>query len=138
MGLGRWYATGVKGLDKNLTRSNACYSQAAKCGAAEGMNGLAWLLSEFYMHGHAGMTKDVSEAFKLRKKLYDNGQLNWSQGLMKLALMFANGEGTAADTEQAKQIMRQIVQKGESAAETEQARDWLAQLALHQARDWLA
>ena len=70
------------------------------------------------------MPIDQEEVFKLRTK---EVALNSSDSLdiLKLARMYAKGEGTAVNEEKAAELMRLAVTRASHAVSVQTARDWL-------------
>jgi len=109
------------GVEKTLVLALRWAAAAAALGNARGMS----VLAEMYGKGAAGLPSDKGEEFRLRVNAEQKGVLN-SMGMAKLALMYAEGQGTAIDMAKAETMMRKAIAATSSEQGVELARAWLA------------
>lgn len=152
--LGRAYAQGRMGLSVDASKAFDWYLRAANAGHVHSMGrvseayfygdsvasnhslALRWAaagdalgdtrsslnLGYLFYHGRAGLPIDMEQAFRLRLKSTDVAN---SKGKYNLAMMYANGEGTSVDIDEAAKWMRESVQHNKPERAAQQARDWL-------------
>ena len=94
----------------------------AAAGDAQGSTLASGILGQLFYHGGAGLPIDMEQAFKFRLKSTNMAN---SQGMYNLAMMYADGEGTSVDIDEAAKGMRKAVQHNNPERAVQQARDWL-------------
>ena len=107
-----------------VARDCALALRWAAAGDALGSPRASMVLGRLYLNerGNAGLPTDIKEAFRLRLKGIKAAN---SMGLYNLGMMYANGEGTAVDLDEAAKYMRMAIEKNSEARGVQQARDWL-------------
>jgi len=107
---------------KGVARCDALALRWSAAGDALGSEAGSVILSEVFYHGHSGLPIDMEQAFRLRLK---GAAVANSQGKYNLAMMYASGEGTSVDIDEAAKWMRKAVEQNKPECAAQQARDWL-------------
>ena len=119
--LGRSYLCGV-----GVLKSEAFALRWASAAAALGDGRGTYVLGHIFFNGMAGLLVDKKQGFNLMLKGGESGESLNSFGMVLIARLYAEGEGTAVDMEAAAKWMRKAVLHASSSSGVQQARDWLA------------
>ena len=113
-----------------VEKSNGLALRWAAVGSHLGSDTAMRVLGKLYIDGKAGLPVDKEEGLKWYKQgceaSADKQGCNVNAaGLRKLALMYAEGEGTTVDINEAAQWMRKAVKHNQPPYAVEKARAWL-------------
>lgn len=108
-----------------VQRNDALALRWAAAGVALNNGRAMMTLGDMYVHGLAGLPKDQEEGFKLLLRGAELGNAN-SKGMYQVAQMFAKGNGTSVDKNQAEYWMRKAVAYNAPNDFVQKAKAWLS------------